>query len=146
VLDGLAMPHSPRLVDGLLFLLLSASAELVCVDLMAGTCYVVARLPGFARGLARYGDYLYVGISRLRPNHRFADLPIAKKAPFCGVVIVHLTSGAIVGSFRYRTSCEEIYDVQVLPDQLRPGMVRLDDPFVHESVVLPEGTYCARGR
>ncbi len=143
VLDGLAMPHSPRLIDGKLFVLVSASAELICLDLESGARDLVARLPGFARGLARYGDYLYVGISRLRPNHKFGDLPIAKQPPFCGVVIVHLPTGAIAGSLQYQASCEEIYDVQVLPNQLRPGIVRIDDPFVHQSLVLPDNTYLA---
>ena len=56
----------------------------------------------------------------------------------------HLPTGAIAGSLQYTSSCEEIYDVQVLPGQMRPGMVRPDDPFVHESLVLPDQTFLAK--
>ncbi len=50
VLEGLAMPHSPRWVEGELYLLLAARGELVAVDVDEGGCEVMQRLPGFARG------------------------------------------------------------------------------------------------
>ena len=141
ILGGLGMPHSPRVYDGKLYLLLSCSAALACVDVDEQRYETVTELPGFARGLARQGDYLFAGISRLRPHHKFGDLPIAKRPPFCGVVIIHLPTGGIAGSIGYATTCEEIYDVQVLPGLLRPGILRLDDPFVFESLSMPDKVY-----
>ena len=98
--------------------------ELVCAQPEEGSYEVVTQLPGFVRGMARYGDYLFVGLSRLRKTSAtFGDLPIARQSVFAGVVVVHLPRGSIVGHLKYKTSCEEIYDVQVLPGCRRPGLM-----------------------
>lgn len=137
ILSGLPMPHSPRLFEGRLYLLLSASGELVTVEPEAGRYEVVTRLPGFGRGLTRYQDYLFVGLSRLRPNRTFGDLPIAQQELFSGVWIVHLPSGQVAGHIHYLNDCEEIYDVQVLPGLRRPGIMGLDTPLHRSALSTP---------
>ena len=117
VLEGLPMPHSPRVYDGKLYLLLSGTGELVCADPETGRYEVVAQLPGFVRGMARCGDYLFVGLSKLRKtSSTFAALPISDQALFSGIVVVSLSEGRIVEHLTYETGVEEIYDVQVLPE------------------------------
>ena len=117
VLEGLPMPHSPRVYDGKLYLLLSGTGELVCAEPETGGYEVVAQLPGFVRGMARCGDYLFVGLSKLRKSSStFAALPISEQAVFSGIVAVSLSEGRIVEHLRYETGVEEIYDVQVLPE------------------------------
>lgn len=141
ILRDLPMPHSPRLFDGRLYLLLSATGELVTVDLAAGRYETVNRMPGFVRGLARCGDYLFAGLSRLRPNHTFGDLPLAKQPLFCGIVVIHLPSGRLAGSIRYLNSCEEIYDVQVLPGLRRPGILGLDHDLHRRTLATPSHVF-----
>ena len=117
VLDGLPMPHSPRVYDRKLYLLLSATGELVCADPEAGRYEVVTQLPGFVRGMARCDNYLFVGLSKLRKtSSTFAVLPISEQAVFSGIVVVSLSEGRIVEHLKYETGCEEIYDVQILPE------------------------------
>lgn len=139
VLGGLAMPHSPRVVGGRLFVLNSAACELLLVDPERGSSEVVARLPGFARGLAAAGDYLFIGLSHLRHDHRvFGDLPIASAdGLFCGLLCFHLPSGRIAGELRYLRTCKEIYDVQVLAGRLRPGILGPDDPVARLGLAVP---------
>ncbi len=139
LVSGLAMPHSPRLYDDvLLYLLNSAHGELLQVDLKSGQTQIINQLPGFARGMARCGDYLFIGLSKLRRQHNtIADLPIADKPLFCGVVVLHLPSGQIAGSVRYLTTCEEIYDVQILPNQRRPGIIGVDNPMHRHALATP---------
>jgi uncharacterized protein (TIGR03032 family) len=137
ILEGLPLPHSPRLIDGRLLMLFSSTGELVEVDPAARRYEVITRLPGFARGLVRYGDYLFIGISRVRKRHIFSEMPVAKKEPFSGIVAVHLPSGRIAGSVKYLASCEEIYDVQVLPQTRRPGILNADSPLVHTALSAP---------
>ena len=139
VLDGLAMPHSPRLVDGTLFVLSSASCELLAVDPQRRETEVVARLPGFARGLAARGDYLFVGLSHLRHDHRvFGDLPIATAGElYCGIVALHRPTGRIAGELRYLRTCKEIYDVQVLPGVQRPGIIAPEDDIHRRALAAP---------
>lgn len=123
VLNDLAMPHSPRLYDGELYVLLSANGEIVKVDVQRGTYEVVTRLSGFVRGMAKHGDYLFVGLSKLRKNASvFRNLPIVEKAIYSGIEVIYLPTGNSVGHIRYQTSVEEIYDVQIVPRQ-RPGVL-----------------------
>jgi hypothetical protein len=85
----------------------------------------VHRVDGFARGLARCGDYLFVGTSKIRKQHTFGDLGLAgRREAFCGVTLLHLPTGAFVADLRYQRTCEEIYDVQVLPQLRSPGSAR----------------------
>ena len=117
VVEGLPMPHSPRVYGGKLYLLLSGTGELVCAEPETGRYEVVVQLPGFARGMARCGDYLFVGLSKLRrTSSTFAALPISDQAVFSGIVVVSLSEGRIVEHLRYETGVEEIYDVQVLQE------------------------------
>jgi uncharacterized protein (TIGR03032 family) len=145
IVQSLAMPHSPRLYDGALYLLNSASGELLHIDTAAGHIESVNRLPGFARGMARCGDYLFIGLSKLRSKHNtFGDLPIADKPLFCGVVALHLPSGRLAGSVRYLTACEEIYDVQVLPNLRRPGILGIDNPMFRQALVTPTDCFWSK--
>lgn len=127
VVDGLALPHTPRLYDGDLYVLNSAACELLKIDRGSGAREVVASLPGFARGMARAGDYLFIGISQLRERHQaFGDLPIAQRRDIaCGLCVVHLPSGSVAAELRYLRSCKEIFDVQMLAGRRRPGLLGL---------------------
>jgi uncharacterized protein (TIGR03032 family) len=139
LIEGLAMPHSPRLIGGRLLVLNSAACELLEVDPERRTTEVVAHLPGFSRGLTSAGDYLFVGLSALRHDHRiFGDLPIARAQDlFCGVFCIHLPTGQIAGELRYLETCKEIYDVQVLPGLLRPGILAPEDKVHRRALAAP---------
>ena len=127
VLSGLPMPHSPRFVGDVLYLLLSATGELVRIDPKRRSYHVVQRIGGFVRGMAYHRSHLFVAYSKLRKNSStFRDLPIADEATESGIAIVHEPTGAIVGRLSYLQSVDEIFDVAILPDQLRPGIVGLD--------------------
>lgn len=142
LLHDLAMPHSPRVYDGGVYVLLSATGEVVKADLEAGSYEVVNRLPGFVRGMSRLGDYLFIGLSHLRKSHTFGDLPLAQEgATQCGVTALHLPTGAIVGGMKYINSCNEIYDVQVLPGMCRPGILGTATPMFRRALTLPDATY-----
>jgi len=123
ILDNLSMPHSPRIYDGKLYLLNSAQGELIEVDVENKTYSVVVNVGGFARGMTKIGDYLFIGVSKLRHNSAvFRDLPIAQTS-FAGVVAVHLPYKVVVGQIEYKMSVEEIYDVKVLPNKKRPNII-----------------------
>lgn len=143
-ISGLAMPHSPRLYNGNLYLVTAANGELVVADPERGSFGVINRVPGFARGLAKHGDYLFVAHSKIRRKHLFGDLPIAETNPQCGVTIVHLPSGAIAGMLRYHSGCEEIYDVHVLPGITRPGILGVDGDTHKHGLQLENTGYWAK--
>ncbi len=144
VLSDLPMPHSPRIYDGTLYILLSATGEVATVDAEKGSYEVVNRLEGFVRGMSRCGDYLFVALSRLRKNSStFKDLPIAEKAQHSGVTILHLPTGSVVGALRYEASVDEIFDVQVLPELRRPGIVNTQGDVFRLALTTPDATFWA---
>ena len=138
ILTDLPMPHSPRVYDDQLYMLNSATGELVRVDLDSATFDTILSVPGFVRGMARYGDYLFVGMSKLRQGRPLGDIPLARRDLFAGVAVVHLPSGRLEGFIRYLNSCEEIYDVQVLPGLRRPGIMGLDNPIFRQALATPQ--------
>jgi uncharacterized protein (TIGR03032 family) len=131
ICGGLSMPHSPRVHDGLLWLLNSGCGELGYVDgaeTGVGRFRPIAFCPGFVRGLAFHGRHALVGLSRPRYDD-FAGLDLhnrlalADQEAWCGVQIIDTTSGECVHWFRIDGPAREIYDVAVLPDVSCPRSV-----------------------
>lgn len=125
LLAGLSMPHSPRFYRGRLWLLNSGRGEFGYVDLAAGTFEPVAFCPGYARGLAFWGDYAIIGLSKPREK-TFTGLDLQDRLTAyhteaqCGLIVVDLNSGHIVHWLRLEGVVTELYDVQVLPGVHRP--------------------------
>ncbi|MEM9271893.1 MAG: TIGR03032 family protein [Cyanobacteria bacterium P01_F01_bin.143] len=127
VCTGLTMPHSPRWYQGKLWLHNSGRGELGYVDFQTGKFEAVAFCPGYLRGLAFWGNYAIVGLSKPRSGDKtFSGLPLdellaAKDAEArCGLMIVDLNTGAIANWVRFEGKITELYDVQILPQAKRP--------------------------
>ena len=136
VLGNLCMPHSPRLVGGELYVLESGMGSVLRVE--AGKAVRLASLPGFTRGLDCLGDILFVGLSRLRdrPGPR---PPIAEsgQALVCGVAAVERRTGQMLGFLQFDESYEEIFDIKVIPNCRRVGMLGVDEERHCRALVLP---------
>ena len=144
ILDGLPMPHSPRVYDNKLYVLLSAIGELIEVDPKTGTYETIVKIGSFARGMAKYGNYLFIGTSKLRHNtSSFKDLPIAKQSK-AGICVVYLPYKSIIGQIDYQTSVEEIYDVQVLERIIRPNILNPNQDIHKLALSSPDNNYWAQ--
>ncbi|MEQ1587320.1 MAG: TIGR03032 family protein [Cyclobacteriaceae bacterium] len=142
ILQGLPMPHSPRIYDGKLYVLLSASGELVHVDTIGGKYEVIQRMKGFVRGMDKIGDFVFIGLSKLRTTSQaFGDLPIASESISCGVAVIQLSTGRFIGYIKYENSVEEIYDVRILPNTRRPGVLNHYQEDHLMAITLPTGNY-----
>jgi len=142
LLQGLPMPHSPRIYDGKLYVLLSASGELIHVDTIGGKYEVIQKLKGFVRGMDKVGDYIFIGLSKLRTTSKaFGDLPISSESISCGVAVIQLSTGRSVGYIKYENSVEEIYDVRALPNTRRPGVLNHYQEDHLTAITLPNGNY-----
>lgn len=145
LISGLAMPHSPRIFKGKLYLLLSATGELIVVDPENNSYDQVCQFKGFVRGMSHYNDYVFIAISKLRKNSStFAKLAIANESKEARIMVVHLPSGSIQGEIKYHTSVDEIYDIQVLPNKKRPNIMSNLKSDHKLGVVLPKATYWAK--
>lgn len=137
----LSMPHSPRLHDGRLWLLESGTGRLVLVDAATGQRQTVATLPGFTRGLAMFGPYAFIGLSKIRETTAMDGVPLAERREKlkCGVAVVDLRIGQSIGFLEFQTAVEEIFDVQLLPGLRFPEVLgfqqeTIDHTFIVSSV------------
>lgn len=129
VVAGLSMPHSPRLYQGKLWMLQTGTGEFGHVDLASGQFLPVCFLPGFARGLSFIGDYAVIGLSRPRENRTFEGLILNERltregaSPQCAICIVNLKTGDVEHRLSIEGVVQELYDVAVLPDVIRPKLL-----------------------
>ena len=142
VLDGLSMPHSPRLVDGALYIADSGTGRFGRVDLARGAFEEIAFCPGYIRGLAIHGHFAVVGTSMPRHNRTFSDLALDAELkrrdvePRCGLMVIDLRSGDIVHWIRLEGVVQELYDVVVLPGVTRPMALGLVSDEIRRTVSL----------
>lgn len=145
VAENLAMPHSPRLFNEELYVLLSATGELIKIDIKSGKYDVIVKIEGFVRGMSLHKDYLFVGLSKLRKNSStFGKLDFAEKANQSGIMIIHLPTGSIAGKITYLSSMDEIYDVHILPDKIRPNILNTITQDYKSGLVIPHTTFWAK--
>lgn len=124
VARGFAMPHSPRIHAGRIWMLHSGAGQLVWIDPANGQAETVAELPGYTRGLAMHDRYAFVGLSKIRETSTFGGMPIAERRPElkCGVGVIDLGTGRLVAHLEFVSGVEEIFDVQVVPFARCPAL------------------------
>jgi uncharacterized protein (TIGR03032 family) len=144
VCEGLSMPHSPRMHNGMLWVLNSGTGELGRIaDLKKGigTFEPIAFCPGFLRGLAFYDKYAFVGLSRPRYK-RFEGLALderlkqADSEPWTGIHVIDLEKRTCVDWFRIDGAVAELYDVTVVPGCSRPMAVSPSSPDIASFITL----------
>jgi len=147
VLDGLAMPHSPRIYENDLFVLLSGTGELIKVNIDTYKQETIYQTDGFVRGLALYDGLAFIGLSKVRgDSSSFGKLKISEKANTAGVLIVDLETGELKGELQYLSSVDEIYDIQVLPGLKRPSILNTINDFHKKGLSLPETTFWGKAQ
>lgn len=137
----MAMPHSPRLYRGRLWVLESGRAELQYVDPEMGRRHAATRLPGYVRGLAFHDRFAFVGLSKAREKRMFGGLPIEelKTELQFSIQVVDLDSGKVIAFIRFEAGCEELFDVQLLPNARRANILGFAKDTVNGIFVLPKG-------
>ena len=138
---GLAMPHSPRLHRGALYVLEAGAGWFGRVDPAGAAFERLVWLPGFARGLRLIGEHALVGLSKPR-NEVFAGLPLDDELrrrgvePQCGVAVIDLNDHRVVETIRIEGWVKEVYDLAFIPGARRPMIVVLQADDVSRLVVV----------
>ena len=123
VVRGLTRPHSARLHGGELWVESSGYGDVgVAID---GKLDVVARLPGWTRGLAFHGDVALVGTSRVIPRFRSYAPGLELEKSVCGVFAIDTRSGETLGSLTWPEG-NQVFAVEALPAKLTSGFPRGD--------------------
>jgi uncharacterized protein (TIGR03032 family) len=140
IVRGLAMPHSPRLNNGKLYVLDSGTGRVVVVNPTDGRWETVVRLPGYTRGFSIMDKYAFVGLSKIRETATFGGVPIAEQREElkCGVWVVDLTAGTVVEFLEFTQDVTEIFDVQFLPGVVNPALVGLKKDTIQGLFVVPQ--------
>lgn len=147
VASDLSMPHSPRLHDGALYLLNSGTGQFGTVDLSTGRFEPMTFCPGYLRGLTFVEQFAIVGISRPRPGTRTLqglklDAALAEKSVSarCGILVIDLKRGDIVHWLRLHGVVQELYDVVLLPDVVRPMALGFKSDEICRALTIEQST------
>ena len=141
ILDGLSMPHTPRLYRGELYVLEAGSGWFGLVDRYSAKFERLCWCPGFLRGLSFHDDYAVVALSKPR-NEVFSGLPLgdelAKRGvePECAAYIIRLSDGSVRFKLNITGSVEEIYDTTFLEDTLQPLLIGIEKIEVAKYVAI----------
>ncbi|HEX5102183.1 MAG TPA: TIGR03032 family protein [Pirellulaceae bacterium] len=144
VARGLSMPHSPRWHNGQLWVLESGTGTLLRVDLITGKAETIARMPGFARGLALCGPWALVGLSKIRPTSAMDGVPLASRRNElkCGISVVDLRNGQTFALLEFQSAVEEIFDIQLLPGLHFPEIVGFRNDSLDHTFIVPPADAC----
>ncbi len=122
VCSQLCMPHSPRLYADRLWVLNSGHGSLGYVNQVNGSYEPVEAMPGYTRGLSFYGQFAFVGLSKIRETSIFGGVPIAERRDElrCGIGVVDLVAGKTIAVFQFLSGVTEIFAVEVLAGFCNP--------------------------
>ena len=124
ILDGLAMPHSPRNYNGMLYFLESGKGTLMAVDLKTEKAEEIFNFGCFIRGLSFIGNVAVIGKSKIRDtSNDFNDLRVKEGSMNAGLIFFDLLERKIIGGINYTNSVEEIFEVKVLEDIINPAIL-----------------------
>ncbi len=140
IVNNLSMPHSPRWYQNKLWLLNAGTGELGYLD--ENKFVPITFCPGFVRGLAFWGNYALVGMSKLR-SRNFTGLALETrlraedKVAECGLLIINIKNGQIVHWVRFETVVEELFDVVVIPGVRQPQALGFDTEDIQRLITFP---------
>ncbi len=139
LLNGLSMPHSPRVWAGRLWLMESGQGSIAWVDLPNRTWHTVGTVPGFTRGVDFIGPLAFIGLSQVRESAVFSGIPLVERLEerTCGVWVINVQNGETVAFLRFESGVQEIFAVQIVPARF-PEMLEFSDEIINTSYVLPD--------
>lgn len=137
VAENLAMPHSPRWHADALWYLESGKGLLCKKNLGTGEVEEIAKLPGFTRGLDFFGNFAFVGVSQVRETAVFSGLDITKSQAVreCGIWVVDIATGSVIGYLQFTQGVREIFSVCVLPYRY-PDVLLDNELFLRRNYVI----------
>ncbi len=143
VVDGLCMPHTPRIHNGDLWFLEAGKGYLCKLDIKTKKVERVLWRPGFLRGLHFYKDYAFICCSCPR-DKTFEGLPLDQELekrgekPQCSMDIIDLKTMECIHSITITGHVKEIYDVAIIEDCCQPLLYGVIGEDIRHIVVFGE--------
>ncbi|MFC2117603.1 TIGR03032 family protein [Bacteroidota bacterium] len=139
IAEKLPMPHSPLLHNDKLYFLLSATGEVMKMDINTKQIDQVAKLDNFVRGMDLYKDYLIISSSELRSSSKaFDNLSIENKNCSSGIYIIERESGELIGKLTFSDHIKEIFSVKALQNISKAAIITENDKWAHQFIYAPQ--------
>lgn len=146
ILEGLAMPHSPRIYNGILYFLESGKGNLIALDMKTNKSEVLFNFGCFIRGLSFIGNVAVIGKSKIRETSKdFNDLKVKEGSAHAGLIFFDILNKEIVGGVNYTNSVEEIFEVKVLEDRINPAILTSELESYRQIVTFPGNKFWKKG-
>lgn len=134
---NLAMPHSPRMINGFLYFIESATGVINKMDIRTKELTTFCNTGAFSRGLDSINDLIIVGRSKARATSKtFEKLDAGIKNNNAGIDIYSKKSGEKIAGLSFGAIVDEIYDVRVITGG-KFGMYGMQGTDVFEPIVTP---------
>lgn len=145
LIDGLAMPHSPRIVGEYIYLLESAKGELVRIHRESLHKETVVKLNGLVRGLSIVNNTAFIGISKVREkSSTFSKLGDNVKADHASIYAIDLFSGMVLGKLRFESIIQEIYDINCFENTRSVAIMGTYDKRQYHAITSPDNIFWKR--
>jgi uncharacterized protein (TIGR03032 family) len=142
ILEGLSMPHSPRIYKEELYLLESGSGHLIKVNVQDKKAELVYNFDCFIRGMSFYNDIALIGKSKIRESSKdFDDLDVKKNSKYAGLIFFDMVKKEILGEINYETDVEEIFDVQILENTANPVVISSQIERMNDVITFPGNAF-----
>jgi uncharacterized protein (TIGR03032 family) len=142
ILEGLAMPHSPRIINGDLYVLESGKGRLLKVDPEACTYDVVYDFGCFVRGMSEQDGLMFIAKSQIRSTSKdFNDLDVKENSKKAGIILFDLNKKEVLGEIEYENTVEEIFDVQIIKDYLKPVVLTSQAEKYKQVITFPGNVF-----
>jgi len=146
LIDGLAMPHSPRWHNGYVYFCNSGHGLLCRYNPETKVTETIAEVPGFTRGMDFYGSLLFVGLSKIRQGDVTRPAPLGEKydETFSGIWVFNLDDindkgyVAEVAHISFTGNVDQIYDIAILPNTHFPELIEPTHPRMRNHFCHPE--------
>lgn len=146
LVDGLAMPHSPRWYNDQVYFCNSGLGQICSYQPQSKNTQTIAEVPGFTRGMDFYGPVMFAGLSKVRETDVTKPAPLAKKydETYSGIWLFNLNDKDInghakeIGHIKFTGNVDQIYDVAVIPDCSFPELIEASHPRMRNHFCHPE--------
>ena len=140
LVEGLAMPHSPRWHDGRVYFCNSGHGLICSYNPQDQQVETIAEVAGFTRGMDFYGPLMFVGLSKVRSGDVTNPAPLAEKydQTHSGIRLINLEDNSEVAFINFTGNVDQIYDIAVIPNCSFPEMIEPSHPRMRNHFCHPK--------
>lgn len=152
LVDGLAMPHSPRWYNNQVYFCNSGHGLVCAYHPQTQQTETLAEVPGFTRGMDFYGPIMFVGLSKVREADVTKPAPLSEKydETYSGIWLFDLDAKSKanhidepeymkeIGHIKFTGNVDQIYDVAVIPNSSFPELIEPTHPRMRNHFCHPE--------